>query len=219
MFLPFPDEGFSGCLGDADDIRVSPDLLQGIENPPERFNILYGAGHGLVDRQAPLEEALQVRIPGFLHAFLKGRVSERKARFAEFAECPGGGCWKIYPADIGVIAKKLKCGEQAGKPVLAPVDRMQIHEFGGLPEGVFNRFKLPEGDNQGMKALLLFDFHGGENTAVGINADKRVEPGAEIQKMIPGIVRGCAHEDVLSKRCHRIKIKGRRRGGYCRLDF
>jgi hypothetical protein len=32
-----------------------------------------------------------------------------------------------------------------------------------------------------MKALLLFDFHGGENTAVGINADKGGEPRLEIQ--------------------------------------
>lgn len=85
---------------------------------------------------------------------------------------------------------------------------MQIHEFRGLPEGIFNGLQFPEGDNEGMKALLLLDFHGGENTAVGINADKRGEPGFKIQKMIPGIVRGCAHGDFLPKRCRRIKIKG-----------
>lgn len=110
MLLPFPDEGFSGSLGDADDVRVSLDIFQGIENPPERFYSFHGAGHGLVDRKAPLEESLQVRIPGFLHAFFKGWISKRKARFAEFPERPGGGELKACPADFGVIAKKLKCG-------------------------------------------------------------------------------------------------------------
>jgi hypothetical protein len=43
-----------------------------------------------------------------------------------------------------VISKKFKCGQQAGKPVLAAVERMQIHEFSGLPEGLFDGLQLPE---------------------------------------------------------------------------
>ncbi len=89
------------------------------------------------------------------------------------------------------IVEQFKGLAEAEKTVETPIGRVEIGKFRGRAHLRLDGLQFPVPDNGGMEKILLLGFHGVEHAAVGVDTNKCVLAGQEINQVFFG---KCSHK-------------------------
>ena len=115
------------------------------------------------------------------------RVTEIGFVFDPLAESGYEGDGDVTVDDFRVVGEQVKDFDEGGPTVDAAVWAVEVDEFGGLADEFADGLEVPMFDDVGDEAFFLFDFHGVEDAAVGVDADEEVFFRLEIFELFCGI--------------------------------